>query len=310
MTRSALTRLAAAILMLLAGVFTGESLAGVSGAQSQAAEKLLAALAVGNAQEVAMAFHPDELEALRTSLLNRLRTEDGQGDSTIRSRLFGPGRSLADIEKLTAVRFYAELAQRLELAVRPFQSVKWLEAVADGKQVHVVGRGKPPRELGDVEVTVLVTLSPYGKGWKAAIPSELQAQLADLIAGRDSRPATSAPPAAVKVPAPPPSPAVLELLDAAEQALIAGRCTEYYTVHMSPNFRRTTSASAQRSLVKACERSDNTRETLVSGLRIVRGIAPQLEAGGKRAIYDVSNQGLPYPRFVLEQVGERWYIAE
>ncbi len=302
------------------------AIAGVAGAQSKAAEQLLAALAVGNAQEVALAFHPDELAELRTSLLSRLRAEDVRGEATVRGRLFGPGRPLADIEKLTGVRFYAELAQRLQLRSRPYQSVKWLAAVADGKQVHVVGRGKPPRDLGDVETIVLVTLVPYGKSWRAAIPSEIAAQIDDLLAdrqiangqiangdigSRDSAlvaPAasTGVPPAALK----PTDPAVNELFEAAEQALVAGRCTEYYTIHMSPNFRRSTSTSAQRSLVNACERSDATRETLVSSLRIARTLAPTIEASGNRAVYDVTNQGLPFSRFVLERIEQRWYIAE
>ncbi|MCB1624422.1 MAG: hypothetical protein KDI32_07535 [Pseudomonadales bacterium] len=289
----------------------GPAVASVAGAQAQAAEQLLAALAVGNAQEVALAFHPDELEQLRTTLLGKLRAEDARGEKTLRSRLFGSGRSLAELEKLTAVRFYAALAPRLTLHARPFKSVKWLQAVPDGKQVHLIGRGKPPAELGDVEVAVLVTLSPYGKGWKASIPSEIQAQVADLIADRAAIESSDAP-AAVPTPraSAPPNPAVIELLDAAEQALIAGRCTEFYTVYMSPDFRRNTSISAQRSLVNACERSDSTRETIISSLRIVRGLEPRLDADGRRAIYDVSNQGLPFTRFVLEQIDQRWYIAE
>ena len=31
---------------------------------------------------------------------------------------------------------------------------------------------------------------------------------------------------------------------------------------------------------------------------------------GTRATYDVAGQGLPYDRFVLEQIERRWYVAE
>jgi hypothetical protein len=52
------------------------------------------------------------------------------------------------------------------------------------------------------------------------------------------------------------------------------------------------------------------RELLVAALRIVRRTAPAYEAGGNRAVYDVSAQGLPYDRFVLERLDGRWYIGE
>ena len=35
-----------------------------------------------------------------------------------------------------------------------------------------------------------------------------------------------------------------------------------------------------------------------------------LGLNGTRAIYDVSGQGLPYERFVIEREGDRWFIAE
>ena len=51
---------------------------------------------------VAQELHPDELEKLRTRLLALLRAEGIQGSSTYRTRLFGPGRSLAQLESSTA----------------------------------------------------------------------------------------------------------------------------------------------------------------------------------------------------------------
>ena len=39
-------------------------------------------------------------------------------------------------------------------------------------------------------------------------------------------------------------------------------------------------------------------------------MAPAYELNGTRAIYDLRGQGLPFDRFVLERVEDRWYVAE
>ena len=77
---------------------------------------------------------------------------------------------------------------------------------------------------------------------------------------------------------------------------------------MSPNFNRATSKSARKTLITACTNSENTRETMITTLRVVQELTPKYD--GVRAIYDVSGQGLPYDRFVLEKEKDRWYIAE
>jgi len=117
--------------------------------------------------------------------------------------------------------------------------------------------------------------------------------------------ASSATPAESGVP-----PAILELLSNAEKALVAGNCAEYYDKHMSPNFRNVTSKQARQGLINTCKNSASTREMLAATLRIVRGLVPKFEYEGKRAVYDLSGQGLPYDRFILEQVDKRWYVAE
>ena len=102
--------------VFLAGASGLASAAGPNGAQQKGAEQFLAAVASGNAQAIAQELHPDELEKLRTRLLELLRAENSRNDNTYRSRLFGPGRSLADLESMTAVRFYAALSDRLRSA--------------------------------------------------------------------------------------------------------------------------------------------------------------------------------------------------
>ena len=79
---------------------------------------------------------------------------------------------------------------------------------------------------------------------------------------------------------------------------------------MSPNFNRATSKSAKKTLLNACTNNEATRETLITTLRIVQELRPRYDLNGTRAIYDVSGQGLPYERFVLEREGDRWFIAE
>jgi len=301
--------------MLLAGVLTTAQAAGPNSAQQRGAESYLRAVATGSPEAVAQELHPDELEKLRTRLLALLRAEGSQGSSTYRSRLFGPGRSLAQLESATAQKFYAALSDRLRMRAREYEKFDWLAAVPDGKVVYVVGKGKQPKDKGAVQVVVMVGLLQYGAQWRAIVPTEIEAQLDDLIEGRinTSSLAPSGAPAAGGA-APPPqqplAPGISELLARAEAALAAGNCEEYYGEFMSPNFNRSTSRSARKTLVNACTNNESTRETMITTLRIVQELRPRYDLNGTRALYDVSGQGLPYERFVLEREGDRWFIAE
>jgi hypothetical protein len=298
-------------LMLLA-IVAPVMAAGPNGAQEKGAENFLRAVASGNPQAVAQELHPDELGKLRERLLVLLRAENLRSDNTYRSRLFGPGRSLADLESMTAVRFYAALAERLRLRAREYEKFKWLGVVPDDKIVYVVGKGIPPKDKGAVPVVVTVALMQYGAQWRAVIPSELEAQIDDLLEGRMAGPAIISSSVASRLPAAQPlAPGISELLARAEAALAAGNCQQYYDEFMSPNFNHATSRSARKTLVNACTNNENTRETMITTLRIVQELKPKYDLGGTRAVYDVSGQGLPYDRFVLERDEDmKWYIAE
>ncbi len=311
----------------------------LTNSQRDAATAYFAALASGDAQSLAFAIHPDEITQLRLRLLTRLREEATHDDGTLRGRLFGTAMPLAELERMTAQSFFVALSRRLSFGGRNFRDVRWVGAINESKSlVWVVGRLRPPKELGTVEVVQMVGLMPYGKDWKAIIPTQLEAQIEDLLTGR-AGPA-AAPPSAVTSSATAPSGAgggnaaaattaataasgaaagvkgatapreMLQLLEGAEQALIAGKCDSYYKDFLSPNFRRLTPAKALDTLILSCSTSLGMRETLIAALRIVRGLSPQLELEATRATYDVSNQGLPYDRFVLEKIQGRWYIAE
>ncbi len=143
----------------------------VSSGQRTAALEFLSAVASGDPQAVAQSIHPDDLRALRLRILGLLRDEAGRGDGTLRSRLFGQGMPLDDIERLTDTGFYATLAYKLRLTGREYSSVEGLAAIPDkGDRVEVVVRGRQPKDHGKVEVVNVVTLRPFGKDWKAALP--------------------------------------------------------------------------------------------------------------------------------------------
>ena len=305
----------ALICMLLLAVAGSAAAAGPNSAQEHGAEAFLAALAGGNVMAVAQELHPDEVEKLRTRLIALFRAEASRSDNTYRARLFGPGRTLQDLESMTAVRFYAALSDRVRFRAREYEKVDWLAAIPDGKVVYLIGKGIQPKERGVVKVLVTVALAQYGAQWRAVIPSEVEAQLDDLIEGR----VAAAPPPSggapgrslVEARATPLSPGISELLARAEASLAAGHCEEYYSEFMSPNFNHATSKSARKTLITACTNNENTRETMITTLRVVQELSPKYDLDGARAIYDVSGQGLPYERFVLERGKDmRWYIAE
>ena len=306
----------ALICMLLLAVAGSAAAAGPNSAQEHGAEAFLAALAGGNVMAVAQELHPDEVEKLRTRLIALFRAEASRSDNTYRARLFGPGRTLQDLESMTAVRFYAALSDRVRFRAREYEKVDWLAAIPDGKVVYLVGKGTQPKERGVVKVLVTVALAQYGAQWRAVIPSEIEAQIDDLLEARTAPTPTTtgspSPAAAPAIAAPQPlAPGISELLARAEASLAAGNCEEYYSQYMSPNFNKATSRSARKTLVTACTNNESQRETMITTLRIVQELQPRYDMGGSRAVFDVSGQGLPYDRFTLERDKDmRWFIAE
>lgn len=306
--------------LLLIGSGAVRSAESATSPQRDAARDYFEALASGDAQALSFAIHPDEIIALRLRLLTKLREEASHADGTLRGRLFGSAMPLSELERLTAPSFFVALSRRLSWGGRAFRDVHWIGSVTESSTlVWVLGRLKPAKELGTAEVVQMVGLMPYGKGWKAIVPTQLTAQIEDLLAGRANTPPRAGnekPAGAVTAESPPAAPGaaapreMLQLLEAAEQALIAGKCDSYYKDFLSPNFRRLTPSKALDTLIQSCTTSMGMRETLIAALRIVHGLTPQLELEGTRATYDVSNQGLPYERFTLEKIKDRWYIAE
>jgi hypothetical protein len=314
--------LAVALMALCAPVVFGHE--SVTNPQKRAVEEFLGAVASGSAQNVAYALHPAELEELRARLLSKLKAEAERGENTLRIRLFGGAMPLAEIERLTMHTFYSTLSRKLSLYGREYDDYRYLGAIPESDdKAQVLVRARLPRVRGvpgSVEVVEVVTLRRYGRDWKAAVPSEIDAQIDDLMHGRRSmyavRPAPAAEPSAAPPATSPPAQdsatpaAVRERLAAAEKALAESKCDEYYKQHMSPNFRRVISKKALEALIASCQNSIGNREMLLSTLRIVRGLEPRFEYNSRRAVYDVSGQGLPFDRFALELVNRDWFIAE
>src|ERR1044072_2230358 len=188
--------------LLLAGMALPVAAAGPSGAQQKGAEAFLNAVATGNPQAVAHELPPDELEKPRAPLLTLLRAENLQSSSTYRSRLFGPGKSLQQLESATAEKFYAALSERLRLRARAYDELDWLAAGPEGKVVYLIGKGEQPKDRGAVKVMVMVGLMQYGQQWRAIVPTVVEAQLDDLLEGRV---AGGAAPGPAGTPAPPPA---------------------------------------------------------------------------------------------------------
>jgi hypothetical protein len=297
----------------------GRALAGTVAAttptfgQRDAALEFLQGIASGDPQVVAQTIHPDDLHALRLRILGKLQEEAKKNDHTLRDRMFGAAKGLDELEHLTDIGFYATLADRLYLPGREFASAEGIAAIPDKNgKVQVVVRATQPRGRGKVEVVELVTIKPWGKDWKAALPSEIEAQIDDLIENRHGSALAARAPAAQRggrgtLPA---APGIVELLKNAEELLSGGKCDEYYNKDMSPNFRRVTGKKALEALINSCKNSMGTREMLLTTLHLVRTLEPRYEFEGQRATYDLSGQGLPFDRFVLEQVDRHWYVAE
>jgi len=299
----------------------------ISGGQKRAAEEYLSALVLGDPRAIAHTIHEQDLEALRKRIVEELRLEQDRGENVLRARLFGAGMPLTEIERMTALNLFVTLCNRLRFSARPFDSIDWLDAVKDsGGMVQAIGRLQPKKGYGNVRVPVLVSLVPWGKDWKAALPLELQAQLDDLREGRSRPPGVTIAPAEVNSAssAPPPTPAsavlpqaeggspkgILELFDSAEANLAASRCEDFYGKNMSPNFRKTTAPKALRSLVSACTAREEIRQRYISALQLARAIPPRFEYDGTRAVFDLRGKGLPFNQFAVELVDKRWYIAD
>ncbi len=216
------------------------------------------------------AFTGTSWQPCAKQLLDEMKLEADRDDSLLRTRLFGSGMPLAEIERLTPQGFFVTLAQRLQFGGRAFERIDWLAAVPDsGGMVQMVGRARPPREMGSVRVRCWCRWCPGARTGRPRCRWNCRRRSTTLRAGRTHAPAAPAPAAAAGTGTAAPAAAaaaanpqaILDLLQAAEDNLAAARCTQYYDKQMSPNFRRTTAAKALRTLITACEKPRGAART-------------------------------------------------
>lgn len=256
--------------------------------------------------EIGFAIAPDEQDRIRKLVLAAIETEAKEGGRDTRARLFGAGVSVDDLRRMTPQMLMASLAKRFMTAPRPVLKTQVIGMVKESDKLrHYLVRGWEDERGRGASSVLLVTLVPYGKQWAAAVPAELEEKIAAALAGSDSGArAVGESHLAVL------DPAIAKLLDAGIAALKEARCGEYYNNLMSPNFRKATAPAAIKTLITQCDKSAAVRDRTRLTLEIAKGIKPRYEYSDTRAVFDMSNQGLPFDRFVVEQIDHRWYVAE
>lgn len=276
-------------------------------AEEKLAVNYIKAVASGDPAAVLGLYHPGELEDLRQRVLKVIEQENSQGGAAIRSRLFGPAASVESIRRLTPDTFYTTVARAVSPPAERIEEVRIVGIVTENSQLqHAVARVLPPKDANARGRIAVVSLIRYGKEWRVQLPTWLQARVdAALAATEEGKGAAQANP-----PKTPNSPDLMAALKAGSAVLRAGDCAEFFNVHMSPNFRSSTSAKALGTLIKQCEVREETRETYIGALEVAQRLSPKLEQDGTRAVFDMHGQGLPFERFVLEKLDGNWYIAE
>jgi hypothetical protein len=292
-----LARLLACLLMLAMPALTW-----AASGQDKIVKAYLEAAASGQPEAVLDFLHPGEVQDLRNNLMKTLEDEQAHGSSTVRERLFGAS-TIDDIRHLTPSNVFIAVARRLGLPADRVGEIKVLGIIDENSQLsHAVARIAPPADSDLRGRVTLVSLVRYGKDWRVAIPYSFQARLDAATAAPAGRPAAGA-----KTPN---TPEILQFLEDGSATLRKGDCAGFFNDRMSPNFRSSTSPKALKTLIDQCMTYEDTRETYIAALELAHRMAPAYEQNGTRAIYDLRGQGLPFDRFVLERVEDRWYVAE
>ncbi len=297
------------IILLLAVVMAQLAVAPdalAASAEERMAESYLEAAGRNTPERLVEFFHPDEITRLRTRVLNAVEAEATAGGDAVRGRLFGTVTSLEEVRRLTPGNLFSRVAARAELPGGRVEKVEALGTVEENDKImHVLARVTPPASGGERSHVEVVTFLRYGKGWRVALPVRFQEQVDALLSGSSAPQQEQA-----EAPAAPNTRGIEALLEASVDLLANGKCKEYFTQQMSPDFRAITSPQALQRLIVQCERSVDTRETYIAALRVAQRSLPKYEDSGERAVYDMAGKGLPFQRFVLERVDLRWYIAE
>jgi len=256
-------------------------------------------------EAVAFAIHPDELARVRKLALDAVEAEAKESSKDIRTRLFGAAVTVDDIRHMTPHASMTLFVKRFLAAPRVMKKTRVVGKVTEDKLEHVVVRGWEDENGHGASSVLLVTLMPYGKQWAAVVPTELEEKIEAIIAGADVGARDVG-----ETHVAPLDPAIAKLLSMGITALKEARCSDYYNDVMSPSFRKATSASAAKTLISQCEKSQAMRDRIRITLEVALTLRPRYEYANTRAVFDMTGQGLPYDRFTVEMIDKRWYIAE
>jgi hypothetical protein len=296
-----------ALLAALAGLLAFSSAAHADASQERLVKNYLLAAGEGDKSAVFNSFLSSDVDAFRARVMKALDAEAAQGQSAIRERLFGSASSLEELRRLTPPNFLLAITRRLEMPLLPAKQVDVLGILKeDGDTVHGVARIWPDKERKKTSRLALVTLRRFGeKEWRIGLPEPFLARVDAALEGSGlDRASIPEKPETTN------SPEMLQLLDAGTQVLRDGNCASFFTVYMSPSFRSSKTETALKSLIQQCERNIDTREMYASALEIAKRSSPEMSEDGKRAVYDMRGQGLPFESYSIEKIGDRWYIAE
>lgn len=291
--------------LLLAAAVAWASTSWGTQAQERIVERYLEAAAAGGPQAMVEFYLASDVEDFRASVIKALEQEAEQSRRAIREQLFGIGSSVEELRRLTPGNFLLATTRRIALPVLPAKKVDVIGVVEESSdRVHAVARLWADEKKREASRVTLVTLLRYGKDWRVALPESFRARVDAVIAGGGEAPRAASASGA------PNTPEIMKLLESSSQVLRAGACTTFFVEHMSPNFRKSTSERALKTIISQCQARDDTRETYLTAIELAKGLAPQYQQDGTRAVYDMTGQGLPFNHFTLEKVGERWYVAE
>jgi hypothetical protein len=252
-------------------------------------------------------YHPNEVTRLHDKVMLGVEREAETGGKSIRTALFGAGPSLEDLRHMTHEAMLLAIIARLPAILAPYDEFKSLGEIKEGEMVHVTVRAslKKTERLKRRSIVSLVSALPYGKDWRAIVPAAIEARVdAALAVGPDESAAAVPIKPALK------DPAWKELLTRGAATLQRGECARYFSEIMAPNFRSSVTPKAFDTIVRGCENNQGTRDKFRIGLELAEGRSPSIEAGGDRAVYNLSGEGLPYEQLVLVRVAGRWYVAE
>jgi hypothetical protein len=277
-----------------------------AGPQQQLVSDYLQAAGSGGPSAMIGFYLISDVEQFRSGLLKKLDEEASAGRSAAREQLFGPASSLEELRRLTPTNFLLAVTRRVDLPAFPAKKVKVFGFVEESSdRQHAVARVWEDEKGNGASRLALVTVVRYGKDWRIALPESFRARVEAAMAGP---PQTQR--AAASTQSAPNTPEIVKLLDESGKVLRDGDCAKFFNEYMSPGFRGITSEKALKTLIAQCKARDETRETYLSALELARRLVPVYDKDRTRAVYDMSGQGLPFDRFTLERVGDRWYVAE